>query len=215
MVLSLNTKQRGNSMREEIYKGFEPLPTDLQGWQGTSRIFSKLIDEFKPKKIIEVGSWKGQSTVTMAKACKKLKLDTEIFCVDTWLGAEEFYTEPTPERDLMCRFGYPQVYYQFLSNIINEEVVDMVNPITLPSNIAYSIVPNGVDMVYIDASHSYEDVKSDLRNYFPKVRVGGVIFGDDYTNGAFPGVRKAVDSYVMENKLKLEVHANWFWVIRK
>lgn len=202
-------------MKQEAYKGFEPLPTDMQGWQGTSRIFKKLIVETRPKIIIEVGTWKGQSTITMAKHCKYLELGTEIFCIDTWLGAEEFYTQPTPERDLMKRFGYPQVYFQFLSNIINENVVDMITPITLPSALGYKLVPNGADLVYIDGSHTYEDVKNDMRNFFPKVRLGGIMFGDDYNNQAFPGVKKAVDAFVMENKLKLEVFGDWFWVIRK
>ena len=58
-------------MRIEEIQGFNPLPTDLHGWNGKSDIFAKLIEEVRPKRIVEIGSWKGQSTITMAKACHK------------------------------------------------------------------------------------------------------------------------------------------------
>ena len=36
------------------------------------------------------------------------------------------------------------------------------------------------DFIYIDGDHSYKGAKSDLINYFPKVRQGGIIAGHDY-----------------------------------
>ena len=201
-------------MRIEEIQGFNPLPTDLHGWNGKSDIFAKLIEEVRPKRIVEIGSWKGQSTITMAKACQKLGLKTEIQCIDTWLGAEEFYTQPTKERDLMKKWGYPNVYYQFLSNIINEGVVEMIEPITVPSSIGVYLASNA-EMVYIDGSHSYTDVLEDIKNMWPKTKLGGVMFGDDYTNKAFPGVKRAVDEFAKLFELEVEIYDNWFWVIRK
>jgi hypothetical protein len=37
-----------------------------------------------------------------------------------------------------------------------------------------------VDFLYVDASHSYEGVVRDLIAWFPKVREGGLIAGDDW-----------------------------------
>lgn len=49
------------------------------------------------------------------------------------------------------------------------------------SNIAVDAYPdNYFDFVYIDGDHSYKGAKSDLRNYYPKVKRGGVIAGHDY-----------------------------------
>lgn len=36
------------------------------------------------------------------------------------------------------------------------------------------------DYVYIDADHSYEAVKRDIEDWYPKVRVGGILAGHDY-----------------------------------
>jgi cephalosporin hydroxylase len=175
------------------------------GWNSTNEIFRNLIEITRPKVIIEVGSWHGKSTIHMAKICREMGLGTKIYCVDTWLGAIEFYTNPTPERDLLLKDGYPQVFYKFLENIRNESVDDMIVPIPLPSNMAHKILPNA-DLIYIDGSHEYEDVKSDIEIYRKKLNQNGMMFGDDYGNTVFPGVKKAVDevpSIIVER---------WFWI---
>lgn len=54
-------------------------------------------------------------------------------------------------------------------------------------------IPNGsCDFVYIDASHAYASVKSDLRNYWAKLQPDGIMAGHDYH---IPGVRQAVDEF--------------------
>lgn len=180
---------------------------NAQGWNGKNPIFAELIHETLPLVIIEVGSWKGQSTITMAHACKEIGLiNTKIYCVDTWLGAVEFYTNPTPERDLEKRDGYPQVYYTFLKNITEAGVKDMIEPIPLPSHMAWKILPKA-DLIYIDASHEYEDVKSDIENYRKLLKPNGIMFGDDYSNSIFPGVKKAVDEAGGEQR-------GWYWILK-
>ena len=189
-----------------ILDNFTPLPKDLRGWNGDAPIFKRMVEQVRPKVIVEVGSWKGQSTVSLAKACKELGLDTKIYCVDTWLGAIEFYTHQTEERDLMKKHGYPQVYYQFISNLYHEGVIDMVETIPLPSNVAHVVVPQA-DLIYIDASHEYQDVADDIENFSKKLNDGGIMFGDDYNNSVFPGVRQAVDE---ANGVAVD---GWYWAI--
>jgi predicted O-methyltransferase YrrM len=48
------------------------------------------------------------------------------------------------------------------------------------------------DIVYIDAAHEYEPVKADIAAWLSKVKVGGIICGDDYVSG-WPGVVQAVN----------------------
>ena len=51
-----------------------------------------------------------------------------------------------------------------------------------------------LDIVYIDGDHTYEGVLKDLAAWFPKVRRGGIICGDDI---GWPGVRRAVDEFFL------------------
>lgn len=180
----------------DIYKNLEILPIDLQGWNGNNQIFEKLILEKTPKVIIEVGTWKGQSAITMGETIKRNNIDCKIYCVDTWLGASEFLTNlrDTPERNLLHKNGFPQVYYQFLSNVVHSGLQDIITPIPNTSRIGYEVLRFfniKADLIYIDASHSYDDVKDDIMNYVKLLNPGGIIFGDDYKH--WEGVKMAVD----------------------
>jgi predicted O-methyltransferase YrrM len=207
-----------NLIDKNIYNGLTLLPKDTSGWNGNSEVFVKLITEIKPKTIIEVGTWKGQSAINMGKTVKGLGLNTIIHCVDTWLGAIEFWTwlSGTPERDLLLHHGYPQIYYQFLSNVVHNDLQDTILPFPNTSENAFRYFRDTnmtADLIYIDASHEEEDVYKDITNYFTLLNNGGIIFGDDYFN--WPSVKVSIDRYVEEQNLTLEILENNFWVIRK
>jgi hypothetical protein len=73
------------------------------------------------------------------------------------------------------------------------------------------------DWVYVDGNHHYEFVRQDLKLYYPKVKPGGFIAGDDYGSRGWwdNGVQKAVDEFVSQRPdLTLEVHGTQF-VIQK
>lgn len=198
----------------DIYKDVQLLPEDSAGWNNSSNIFKELVKKTNPKTIIEVGTWKGGSVIKMAKAAKELQLECTIFCVDTWLGALEFWTSGynTPDRNLMFKNGQPQIYQQFLSNMIHNNLTDMVLPVTLPSNTAYEVFKYyniTADLIYIDASHEYKDVLTDITNYTNLLNPGGVIFGDDFQPASWPGVVQAVTETYGD---KFEVIENNFWV---
>lgn len=60
------------------------------------------------------------------------------------------------------------------------------------------------DLVYIDGDHTYEGVVKDLEAWFPKVRKGGMICGDDI---GWPGVKQAVDEFFIKLKKEYQVIA--------
>ena len=207
-----------NLIDKNIYNEFTLLPEDTSGWNGNSEVFVKLITEIKPKTIIEVGSWKGQSAINMGKTTKKLELNTIIHCVDTWLGAIEFWSDlkETEERNLLLRNGYPQIYYQFLSNVIHNGLQDTILPFPNTSENGFRYfrdIRMTADLIYIDASHEEEDVYKDVNNFFTLLNQGGIIFGDDYMS--WVGVRTSIDRFVKEQNLTLEILENNFWVIKK
>jgi SAM-dependent methyltransferase len=204
-----------NKFDKTCYDNFQPFSTDLDGWNGMSGVFKKLIEQIKPKTIIEVGSWKGQSSINMANICKNINLSATIYCVDTWLGALEFWTNlNNSQRDTKQKNGYPQVYYQFLSNVVNEKCEDYIIPVTLPSNIAskyFKYFNTKAQLIYIDGSHEYDDVMLDIQNYYDLLDDGGVIFGDDFN---WIDVGKAVEEWCTENNKSYETF-DYFWIIKK
>ena len=192
-------------------------PGDLRGWGSQSVAFDELLARLKPARIIEVGTWKGGSAIHMAKVAHKLGICPEIICVDTWLGAVEFWTDQKdPDRylALKCRNGYPSVYYQFVANVIHQECEDLITPFPQTATIAalwfrrYGVQAG---LIYIDGSHEEDDVYADLVSYWDLVLPGGILAGDDW---AWDGVRLAASRFAREQGLKI-THLADKWYLEK
>jgi predicted O-methyltransferase YrrM len=185
-----------NVLGGNIYDGIDPSGiTHVQGWNSTMPTFERLIRHKKPQTIIEVGTWLGASAIHMGKICKAIGIETKIYCIDTWLGAQEFWTRDSakPDWDLRQRNGYPQVYFDFLANVVQAGLQETIIPIPNTSLIGARILQSmGIfaDLIYIDASHDYEDVVADIAAYSPLAKNGAIMFGDDIN---WQSVKDAVD----------------------
>ena len=206
-----------NTIGHNVYEGIVPSSlNNVNGWHSWSPVFNKLIEEVKPNIIVEVGTWLGASAINMANITKQLGLNTKIYCIDTWLGAQEFWTwgKSSPERDLKLKNGYPKIYFDFLTNVVSHNVQDVITPIPTTSTIGSHILQHyniKADLIYIDGSHEYIDVKNDIEHYLNILTLNGVMFGDDM-DGNWPGLSRAVHETLGN---KFEISENNFWVYRK
>jgi predicted O-methyltransferase YrrM len=185
------------------YDGFNRAfyPEKIEGWNSDGLIFLELLMEHRPHLVVEVGTWLGASALHMASLLDRLPdcRATKIVCVDTWLGALEFWTDqndPTRYRALELTHGYPTVYRRFLANVLHRGQQDRIIPFPQTSLIAarwFARREEKLPFVYLDASHDYDDVLADLRAWWPLIAPGGVLFGDDY--GTWEGVRLAVECF--------------------
>jgi len=71
-----------------------------------------------------------------------------------------------------------------------------------------------LDFVYIDGNHNYGYVKEDIELYYPKLKVGGILGGHDYT-ASFPGVARAVHEFADKKGLKIYGHGIDWWVVKE
>lgn len=167
---------------------------DPSGWGGTHDIFDRLVRLVRPRLAIEVGTWKGRSALHTADCLERDAPDCQLICIDTWLGATEF-VGAGGKRDLMSHIGYPRVYYQFLRNVLERRQTSRIVPFPQSSTNALRYL-HGRDvlaqLIYIDASHEYQDVALDISDAFGILDAGGIMFGDDYCDHWW-GVKRAVD----------------------
>jgi predicted O-methyltransferase YrrM len=206
----------GNSPYEDF--ALDEHSPDLQGWDSEHPIFEELLRSCRPRRILEVGTWKGASAIHMARLCQRHAIPCqEIVCVDTWLGGPDHILAPGSSSgqvrpsfyadDLRRSFGYPQIYYTFLRNVVDAGVQDLITPLALSSDAAFSVLHQlgyMADLIYLDASHTYESVRQDLDLYWRLLAPGGVFLGDDYA-GEFPEVAQAVDEFTRANGMPLVV----------
>jgi cephalosporin hydroxylase len=77
-----------------------------------------------------------------------------------------------------------------------------------------TLADNSIDVVYIDADHSYESVCKDLALYYPKVMIEGYLCGHDYSV-SWPGVIKAVDQFASSLNYHIKIFKDASWLLQK
>jgi hypothetical protein len=193
-------------IRQKLWKGQNPFAQlkvtnhkiDAFSFGQPHHFLIDRLAELKPRVIVEVGVWKGGSTLFMANALRKLQLDAVVISVDTWLGSVEHWENDKWFASLQMRAGYPQLYYNFAANVIQAGLQDYVVPLPLDSVNARELISlKGIacDMLHIDAGHDYASVKTDFAQWWPVLRKGGLYVGDDY-HPRWPGVIKATDEFL-------------------
>ena len=159
---------------------------DFYGWfpKTNKKTLDFLIKKHKIKTVIEIGCFLGKSTSFFAsRGC-------HIHSIDTFKGSEDI----NKSSEVVNRL--PVMLEQFLFNIEATGISDRVNVYRGTSEEIAKMYPNLVaDMVFIDGSHVYEDVKNDINLW--KDRGIKIICGDDFTE-VHPGVVKAVNELLPE-----------------
>lgn len=185
---------------DDLYRDVPPHETTRNFFNG-QEVFDQLVAAVKPRLIIEVGTWMGHSAIHMSQAAAHFAPDVLTICVDTWLGSSEHYFNDDHIADMALRNGRPTFYDKFLSNVAFHGLQRAILPLSIASQAAFEILQRlnvKADLIYIDAGHGYDDVKTDLRNYRKLLSENGVIFGDDYFYGP---VRRAVGDYAGNHDL--------------
>jgi predicted O-methyltransferase YrrM len=81
------------------------------------------------------------------------------------------------------------------------------------TDFAKTLDNDSLDFIFIDGNHSYEGVTEDIKNYWPKVKEGGVFAGHDIN---LDSVRRAIkDSFSGMSNIRFETTENNAWVILK
>jgi hypothetical protein len=139
----------------------------------------KLARESK-KPIVEIGSWLGRSTIVLAGGSKDGN-GSMIYSVDTWKDLADnnnFYKDFYP--DFIENIKYAGVDDRI--TILKGKSVDMAK--YYRENIGEEI-----GVLFIDADHEYESIKSDYDSWSPMVN--GTIAFHDYTHCS--GVKRFID----------------------
>lgn len=173
-----------------------------EDWFTYPNFYSSVVREFPSgSRFVEVGSWRGRSAcflgVEIHNSGKEIRLD----CVDTWNGSEEHVGYDILEND--------GLYKEFISNI--DPIAHIINPIRMESLKAVDLYADeSLDMVFLDASHKYEDIKADIEAWFPKVKPGGIFSGHDYPT--WTQVVRAVDEFFPGRNFTVSENC---WIYRK
>jgi predicted O-methyltransferase YrrM len=158
----------------------------IEGWFNMETQYLELL-KATPEggTFVELGCYKGKSTSFIGVEIHKQKRDIEFIAVDSFQGA----TNSTDENEFKAYQGISEFEETYRYN-----VYPLGNKITtikaLSHDAADMFDDESVDIIFIDAGHSYEAVMNDIEAWLPKMKPNGIMAGHDYT--AWEGVNQAV-----------------------
>ena len=199
--------------------------TGLKGKWGN--IYLERIIFHKPKNFLEIGVFCG---VTARNTCDLLyKINGNNFSytgIDLFGGDKiNSIDEIAPKFLLNQKFSNPlkNIYY----NLILRENLNSIKSIQkflrkydknikLIGGDTYSVLKEidlkNIDFVFLDGGHSYQTVCNDLTNLYEHMKdKKKVILCDDYGSESYiPEVEKAINDFIKQNNLKLNLIENRF-----
>lgn len=138
-------------------------------WSGHRNFVYDFVVYFNPEVIVELGSHYGCSAFTFAQAIKDYNLDSKLYAIDTWAGDD--YTRNDYENDVYS------VFRDTVANFYQNQKIEMLRMTFDQASSKFQ--DKSIDVLHIDGSHHYEDVKHDFYSWLPKVKDDGIIFLHD------------------------------------
>jgi len=160
----------------------------VDGWLSESEAkYLYSLASYGPGKgaIVEIGSWKGKSTIALAAGCLAAGRE-KVFAIDHHKGGPD-------QKEL----GYRDIdtEAEFRQNIKLAGVEERVVPLVMKSDAAVQHWEGPIRFLWIDGDHDYQAVKNDFFLWEPLVVNGGVIaLHDTY---AWEGPRRVVEEYIL------------------
>ena len=65
-----------------------------------------------------------------------------------------------------------------------------------------------IDYVFLDGGHDYPTVLNDLNNCIEVINNKGTVLCDDYDLSYAPGVKKAINEFISNNKFNCQIICN-------
>ena len=161
-----------------------------------------LFKEFKPKNILEIGVYRGQTVSLFSMLSDYFNLDSKIFGITPMNNSGDGvsnYISIDYKRDIAenCISFSPLLPKILKAYSTESKAIDFINS-------------KKWDLIYIDGNHDYEVVKSDFEVCSKNLNHGGLIILDDsslytdyippfYSNAGHPGPSKFANEIKPEN----------------
>ena len=171
-------------------------------------ILVEIIKKHNSKIVAEIGVWKSHTLRTILRSDCDIK---EYWAIDQWkvLGNEHGHMSNRTRAD------WDGLYWSSCKYIPYFKQLKVLRLSSLDASKLFppKYFPNGYfDLVFIDASHFYEDVLDDIKLWLPLIKVGGVLTGHDYGSRRHVGVKKAVDEIFGVNNISLLSKSEGVWL---
>ncbi len=170
----------------------------LEGWlsSGCCRLLYDTVRSLEvPGDIAEIGSWKGKSTVLLARAVQRSGTSRTVHAIDHFKGSAEHVSVMQKEPDA-------STWEAFQQTIRDADVEVIVSPLPMSSEEAVAVLAdNGVTLAFafVDGGHTESETRANIAELLPLMHPRGYLaFHDAKPDGDHPGVYRAIESTLAE-----------------
>jgi predicted O-methyltransferase YrrM len=148
------------------------------------QLYSQVINLNKDAIVVEVGCLAGKSGSLLASVARENGF--KLYLIDNWADGNDANGIP-----------FKKMFWDKMSEL---DLITSFTFIELPSvEAARQFADNSISVLHLDANHTYEPSKADLKAWVPKLKHGGTMCFHDYMNDVFvDGIKKAVDEAGLE-----------------
>ena len=150
------------------------LVRDVEGWMSPDqarRLFDAAAATAPGDQIVEIGSFRGRSTIVLASAAPE---GVAVVAIDPHAGndrgpqeIEGFVAEAATDHEV------------FNANLAAAGVADRVRHVRAFSDAAHVEVEGQITVLYIDGAHRYAPARADIRDWGARVAPGGTLLIHD------------------------------------
>ena len=193
---------------------------DVPGWCNDAEvIFKMMVDRAEDgARFVEIGTLLGQSASMMGTYINESNKDISFDSIDLFwtiephirAGVESGYHPPSFLKYIEdCYKEYNYEKYHGIIDVIKHpfhrlNCLDKINLITCDEQYAHRLYNDEtLQFVWIDGDHNEGVVFRDLENFWPKIKMGGFIGGDDLEE-----VREDVEKFVGMYNIK-DIHQTY------
>jgi SAM-dependent methyltransferase len=146
----------------------------VEGWltdDQAQRLWNAAVALDPPARIVEIGSFRGRSTIVLGLAAAD---GVEVVAIDPHAGNDRGPQELAGFED-----AAQEDHEVFLKNLADAGVGDRVRHVRSFSHAALAAVDGAVDVLYIDGAHRFAPALDDIRRWGDRVRPGGTMLIHD------------------------------------
>lgn len=173
------------------------------------RIWRPFMEKYDCKVIAEIGVRKGINFEKMIKHNPEMAVAIDIWRDDGIMAHNDIN---------LAQKELDNQYERLKAKMVDKPFVKIYREYSFEA--VKHFPDNYFDLVYIDADHTYEGCLRDIIDWYPKIKKGKFLLGDDYRGkythtGVRFGVVEAVNKFARDNNLSFFVFPRSKWGIIK
>lgn len=168
-------------------------------WSGHRHFAYDFVNWYKPAMIVELGTHYGCSYFTFAQAIKDFGMETTLYGIDTWQG-DDFTRHDYNDNVFQSFFDILSQYYDTKKCFYYRMTFDAARE---------RFNDESINLLHIDGSHNYSDVRHDFETWLPKMKKDGVIFLHDISEDKVNGEIMGSHNYWKELESQFNCHVSF------